>query len=74
MNLIVLLIIIKNMNSIKFFKCKPNASKCKNCTLEERVILNLIRENSTIKQEEIAQIIGMSLRTIKTRMIEMQEK
>lgn len=49
-------------------------SKCKDCTLEEQAILNVIRENSTIKQEEVAQIIGKSLRTIKTRMIEMQEK
>lgn len=48
--------------------------KCKNCTLEEQTILNVIRENSTIKQEKIAQIIGKSLRTVKTRMIEMQEK
>ena len=51
-----------------------NVSKCKNCTLEEQAILNAIRENSTIKQEKIAQIIGKSLRTVKTRMIEMQEK
>lgn len=49
-------------------------SKCKDCTLEERAILNVIRENPTIKQEEIAQIIGKSLRTVKTKMIEMQEK
>lgn len=49
-------------------------SKCKDCTLEEQAILNVIRENSTIKQEKIAQIIGKSLRTVKTRMIEMQEK
>lgn len=49
-------------------------SKCKDCTLEEKAILNIIRETSTIKQEEIAQIIGKSLRTVKTRMIEMQEK
>lgn len=49
-------------------------SKCKNCTLEEQAILNVIRENSNVKQEEVAQIIGKSLRTIKTRMIEMQEK
>lgn len=49
-------------------------SKCKDCALEEQVILNVIRENSTIKQEEITQIIGKSLRTVKTRMIEMQEK
>lgn len=41
---------------------------------EFSVLLNIIRENSTIKQEEIAQIIGKTLRTIKTRMIEMQEK
>ena len=34
----------------------------------------MIRENSTIKREEIAHIIGKSLRTVKTRMIEMQEK
>lgn len=49
-------------------------SKCKDYTLEEQAILNAIRENSTIKQEKIAQIIGKSLRTVKTRMIEMQEK
>ena len=49
-------------------------SKCKDCTLEEQAILNVIRENRTIKQEEIAHIIGKSLRTVKTRMIEMQEK
>lgn len=49
-------------------------SKCKDCTLEEHAILNVIRENPTIKQEEIAQIIGKSLRTVKTRMIEMQER
>ena len=49
-------------------------SKCKNCILEEQAILNVIKENQTIKQEEIAQIVGKSLRTVKTRMIEMQEK
>lgn len=48
--------------------------KCKGCTLEEQAIINIIRENSTIRQEEIAKIIGKSLKTIKTRMIEMQEK
>lgn len=49
-------------------------SKCKDCTLEEQAILNIIKEDSTIKQEKIAEIIGKSLRTIKTRMVEMQEK
>ena len=36
--------------------------------------LDIIKENPTIKQEDIAKIIGKSLRTIKARMIEMQEK
>ena len=49
-------------------------SKCKDCTLEEQAILNIIKEDPTIKQEKIAEIIGKSLRTIKTRMVEMQEK
>lgn len=48
--------------------------KCKICTLEEQAILNVIKENTTIKQEEIAKTIGRSLRTVKARMIEMQEK
>ncbi|HIQ93515.1 TPA: winged helix-turn-helix transcriptional regulator [Candidatus Ventrenecus stercoripullorum] len=42
--------------------------------MKEQAILNVIRKNRTIKQEEIAHIIGKSLRTVKTRMIEMQEK
>ena len=49
-------------------------SKCKNCTLEEQAIINVIKVNSSIKQEEIAKVINKSLRTVKTRMIEMQEK
>ena len=42
--------------------------------MEEQAILNIIKGNPTIKQEDIAKIIGKSLRTIKARMIEMQEK
>ena len=48
--------------------------KCSDCTLEERAIINIIKLNRTIKQEEIAKMINKSLRTVKTRMIEMQEK
>ncbi len=48
--------------------------KCKNCTLEEQAIINIIRSNPMIKQEEIANMINKSLRTIKARMNEMQEK
>ena len=43
-------------------------------TLEEQAIINILMKNSKIKQEEIAQQIGKSLRTVKSRMIEMQEK
>ena len=43
-------------------------------TLEEQAIINILIKNSKIKQEEIAQQIGKSLRTVKSRMIEMQEK
>ncbi len=50
------------------------ALKNKDYTLEEQAILNLIKENSFIKQEEIAHIIGKSIRTVKTKMTEMQEK
>ena len=49
-------------------------SKFNNCTLEEQAIINIIRSNPMIKQEEIANIINRSLRTVKTRMNEMQEK
>ncbi len=48
--------------------------KYKNCTLEEQAILNIIKNNPTINQEDISKIIGKSLRTIKTKMIKMQEK
>lgn len=53
---------------------EPDESKCKNYTLEEQAILNIIKDNPTVKQEEIAGKIGKSVRTIKTRMSEMQEK
>lgn len=48
--------------------------KSNNCTLEEQAIINVIKVNPNIKQEEIAKMINKSLRTVKTRMTEMQEK
>ena len=42
--------------------------------MEEQAIINIIRNNSLIKQKEIANMINRSLRTVKTRMNEMQEK
>ena len=44
-----------------------------NCTLEEQAIINILKANPNIKQEEIAEQINKSLRTVKTRMMEMQE-
>lgn len=51
-----------------------NDLKGNNCTLEEQAIINLIKENPSINQDEIAQSINKSLRTVKTYMITMQEK
>lgn len=47
--------------------------KCNNYTLEEQAIINILKTNSTITQEEIAKQINKSLRTVKTYMAEMQE-
>ena len=55
-------------------KCNSCASKCKNCTLEEQAIINILKVNPTTTQEEIAKLISKSPRTVKTRMMEMQEK
>ena len=48
--------------------------KSNSLTLEEQAIINIIKDNPTIKQAEIAKQINKSLRTVKTRMLEMQEK
>ena len=49
-------------------------SKCNNYTLEEQAIINILKANPTTTQDEIAKQISKSLRTVKTRMMEMQEK
>lgn len=48
--------------------------KSNSLTLEEQAIINIIKDNPTIKQAKIAKQINKSLRTVKTRMLEMQEK
>ena len=57
---------------------KSEVLKCQNgtlnCTLEELAILKNIVVNSSITQKELAQITGKSERTIKRRMIDLQEK
>lgn len=43
-------------------------------TLEEQAIINIIRSDENIKQEEIAKLMSKSVRTIKTIMGSMKEK
>lgn len=45
-----------------------------NYSFEEQIIINIIKKNESIKQEEIASLIGKSVRTVKTIMKRMQEK
>lgn len=47
--------------------------KTNNYTLEEQAIINIIKNNESVKQEEIARLIGKSVRTVKTIMKKMQE-
>lgn len=49
-------------------------SKCKNCTLEELAILKEISNNPSITQKALADAIGKSERTVKSRTVELQEK
>ena len=53
---------------------KENSSMCNNCTLEELAILKELLKNPSITQKELAEIIGKSERTVKTRTVEMQKK
>ena len=53
---------------------KPEISKCKNCTLEELAILREISNNPSITQKALAEAIGKSERTVKTRTVELQAK
>lgn len=53
---------------------ETNISKCNNCTLDELAILNAIAENPSITQKALAEKIGKSERTIKTKTVEMQDK
>lgn len=50
------------------------SSNVSSLSLEEQVILNIIKNNSSIKQEDIALQINKSIRTIKNYMSKMQKK
>lgn len=58
----------------KTIKCNLYILKCKNCTLEEQAIINILKVNPRATQEEIATQINKSVRTVKTYMATMQEK
>lgn len=60
---------IDNFKSIENNNLKDN-----NYTLEEQAIINILKINSMITQEEISKQINKSLRTVKKYMAEMQEK
>lgn len=59
---------------IDFKSAEIDASKCNNCTLDELAVLNAIAENPAITQIQLAEKIGKSERTIKTKTVEMQKK
>ena len=48
--------------------------KCKNCTLEESVVLQIIKSNPKITQVQIAEKINKSVRTVKSITVSLQEK
>ncbi|MDR2180123.1 MAG: putative DNA binding domain-containing protein [Synergistaceae bacterium] len=48
--------------------------KGENCTLTEKAILDFLKDNTTAKQTDIANVVGKSLRTIKTEMALLREK
>ena len=51
-----------------------NETKASNQTLEEQAIINILKEDPTTTQEEIATKINKSVRTVKNYMSEMQDK
>ena len=67
---------LKNRYTHIDYKNENNKENLKKITytLEEQAIINIIKNNESIKQEEIANLIGKSIRTVKTLMKEMQDK
>lgn len=53
---------------------KEDYKNNKTITLEEQAIINIIKTNPTIRQQEIAKLINKSIRTVKSRMFDMQRK
>ena len=61
-------------NHIDYIQDAEDDLSTNDYNFEVRLIMNAIKDNPSIKQEEIADIINKSLRTVKTRMNEMQDK
>lgn len=59
---------------VDFQSAKNEISKCKNCTLVELEILKIVSNKPNITQKALAEELNMSERTIKTRLLELQEK
>ena len=57
---------------------KQQSPKCQfgtlDCTLEELAVLDLIKKNPTIKQQELADITDKSIRSVKRIMKSLQDK
>lgn len=62
-------------NTVQSAKTEENLlSKCKNCTLEEMVLLRIVQNNPFVTQKEMAAQMGKSERTVKTITVHLQEK
>ena len=65
----------RNLHIKSVPKCKKNEENCTlDCTLDEIVVLKLIAENPKITQNQIAEKINKSERTVKTITVSLEEK
>ena len=51
-----------------------SSSKCKNCTLNETLVLQIIQRQPRITQKQIAEQIGKSERTVKSITVQLQQR
>lgn len=59
---------------VDFDKTETTDLRKTKISLDEQTIINLVKRNPNITQEDIAENLNKSLRTVKTRMKDMQEK
>jgi DNA-binding MarR family transcriptional regulator len=62
----------------EFQSAKIEAPKCQNgtlkCTLEELALLEIIKKNPSVKQTELAELTGKSVRSIKRIVDSLKDK